>query len=903
MSPERCIAHYRITAKLGEGGMGEVWRATDTKLNREVAIKVLPAAFAADPDRLSRFVREAQVLASLNHPNIAAIYGVEEGALVMELVEGPTLAGRIAQGPIPLDEALPMARQIAEAIEYAHERGVIHRDLKPANIKITPEGRVKVLDFGLAKAMSGEGTSADPINSPTLTMGATTAGVILGTASYMAPEQAKGKPADRRADIWAFGVILAEMLTGRVLYTGETVSDVLASVIKDTPALDALPAATPLGIRRLLRRCLERDPRRRLQAIGEARFVLEEPEETAPAAPGAPATAVASGRGPGWANVALATLALAGIALGVVHFRESRAEAIPVRFEIPAPENAFIANGGIAISPDGRRIAFVASAGTGPTMVWVRPLDSLEARALPGTENTGFAPFWSPDSRFIGFGAAGALKKVDARGGPTQTLCEITSVIVGGSWSIDGFILFSSATTAIYRVPQAGGVPELVTALDEAKGELGHLRPWFLPDGRHFFYSARMSSPDQSTLYLASIDGKERRRLLVTRQAGAYAPPAAGAKNGHLLFLRGTTLMAQPMDPDRLELAGESFPVAEHVGSVLGMGWFSVSANGVLVYRSGASAADQVAQLSWHDRAGKQLGALGQPTNFTGGMELSPDGSRVATEEMDASGNHDIWIRDVARGVPTRFTFDQGYDREPHWSPDGSRVAFASDRGHGGRYSIYVKPSNGSGNEELLLDDSASSIPGAWSPSGAFLIYQRSDQKDARTGLDLWTLPLPPAKTKPEIYLQTVFAERQPQFSPDGRWVAYISNESVPSQYQVYVQPFPPGGGKFQISTGTGGTEPRWRRDGKEIFYLAADGKLMAVEVKTTPRFEPGSPQALFDAHAIYSNPTSMPVNFKYDVSPDGRRFLVERVYIPVQQNATAPPIIALVNWQTALKQ
>jgi len=369
MNPQQTIAHYRITAKLGEGGMGEVWRAMDTKLNREVAIKVLPAAFAADPDRLARFTREAQVLASLNHPNIAAIYGVEDRALVMELVEGTTLAERIAQGPISLDEAVPIAHQIAEAIEYAHERGVIHRDLKPANIKITSEGRVKVLDFGLAKAMSGEAPSADPINSPTLTMRATIAGVILGTAGYMAPEQAKGKPADRRADIWAFGVVLAEMLIGRALYTGETVSEVLASVIKDTPALDALPAATPLGIRRLLRRCLEKDPRRRLQAIGEARFILEEPEETAQPALETPATPLASRPGFGWLNLALAMLALAGIAVGLVHFRESRREAVPVRFEIPAPENAVIANGGIAISPDGRRIAFVAGTGARPTMV------------------------------------------------------------------------------------------------------------------------------------------------------------------------------------------------------------------------------------------------------------------------------------------------------------------------------------------------------------------------------------------------------------------------------------------------------------------------------------------------------------------------------------------------------
>ena len=901
MGPQQTIAHYRITAKLGEGGMGEVWRGIDTRLNREVAIKILPDAFAGDPDRLTRFTREAQLLASLNHPNIAAIYGVEDRALVMELVEGATLAERIAQGPIPLEEALPIARQIAEALEYAHERGIIHRDLKPANIKLTPDDRVKVLDFGLAKAISGEVVAADPINSPTLTMRATTAGVILGTAGYMAPEQAKGKPADRRADVWAFGVVFAEMLTGRPVYSGETVSEVLAAVIKDTPALDALPGATPPGIRRLLRRCLEKDPRRRLQAIGEARFILEEPEENAPAAPEAVATPPASSRGFGWVNVGLAILALAGIAVGVVHFREPRRENAAVRFEIAAPENAAIENGGIAVSPDGRRIAFVATAGAGSSMIWVRSLDSLQARPLPGTENVSFAPFWSPDSRFIAFGVSGALKKVDADGGPPQTLCEIPSLIVGGSWSTDGVIVFGGATTALYRVSQAGGVPKLVTALDEAKGEMGHLRPWFLPDGRHFLYNARMSSPDQSAIYLGSIDGNERKRLLVARQAGAYAPPTAGAKYGHLLFLRDATLMAQPMDPRRLEFAGEPFPVAEHVGSVLGMGWFSVSPNGVLVYRSGQSAL-QTTRLTWHDRDGNQLGTLAQLASYPGGMELSPDGSRVAIEEIDASGNHDIWIRDVARGVSTRFTFDQAWDREPHWSPDGSRLAFASDRGHAGRFSIYLKASSGSGNEELLFDDPASAMPGAWSPDGRHLIYQRSDPKDAGTGFDLWTLPLPPANPKPEIYVQTPFAKRQPQFSPDGRWVVYVSDESVRNQYQVYVQPFPPGAGKFQISTGAGGTQPRWRRDGKEIFYVAADGKLMAVGVKTTPRFEPGTPQALFDAHVTAANVAAMAANFKYDVAPDGKRFLIQRLYIPVEQHATAPPITVVMNWQAAVK-
>ena len=895
MIPQEFIGgHYRILSKLGQGGMGEVWRANDTKLNRDVAIKILPEAFAEDADRMARFTREAQILASLNHPNIAAIYAVEARALVIELVEGPTLAERIEQGCIPLDEALPVARQIIEALEYAHERNVVHRDLKPANIKITPEGRVKVLDFGLAKAMANDTGPGDPMVSPTLTMRATMAGTIMGTAAYMSPEQARGKNVDKRADIWAFGVVFYEMLTGRSLFGGgETVSDSLAAVITRDPDWADLPAGTPAPIRKLLERCLRKDPKIRLRDIGEARIAVDEPLTPSDAV-SKPAPPMRR-RFPWWTAAAF-VLALAGIAVGVVHFGEPHPDVTPVRFEIPAPEKLVVGNGGIAISPDGRRLAFIAAGADGSSKVWVRSLDSLAARVLPGTDGAGYLPFWSPDSRFIAFGAGGTLKKVDAGGGPPQTLCEISASITGGSWNSDGVILFGHSSSGIYRVSQAGGVPTQITTPDEAHGEAGHLRPWFLSDGRHFIYIARTNNAEQSINYLASLDSKERTRLVATRQAAAYAPPTGGSKFGHLLFLRDNTLMAQPMDPRRYELTGEPFPVAEHVGSLLAMGWFSVSANGVLVYRSGESAGDQLAQLAWFDRQGKPLGSLG-PAGAYFGLELSPDGARVAVDELDNS-TRDIWILDAARGVPTRFTFDPGVHREPHWSPDGSRLVFASDRGHGGRWSIYQKPSNGSGNEELLLDDTAPLLPGGWSPDGRRLIYQRID---AKTNLDLWILPLSPGG-KPEVYLQTPFVERQPQFSPDGRWVAYASNESISNQYQVYVQPFPPGAGKFQVSTGAGGAEPHWRRDGKEIFYLGADGKLMAVEIKTQPRFEAGVPQALFDTHIVTPTLLSMLGSFKYDVTPDGRRFLVDRISTAADQRGTVAPITVVLNWQAGVK-
>jgi len=577
MSPPQTIAHYRITAKLGEGGMGEVWRATDTKLNRDVAIKILPEAFAQDPDRMARFTREAQVLASLNHPNIATIYGVEERALIMELVEGETL-----HGPLPVDTALDYARQIAEALEYAHERGIVHRDLKPANIKVTPEGRVKVLDFGLAKAMSSDAASGNPESSPTLTMRATMAGVIMGTAAYMSPEQARGQEADRRADIWAFGVVLYEILTGRQLFAGLTISDTLAAVLKTEPDLAGVPAQ----VRPIVERCLRKDPRRRWQAIGDVRLALED------GAPAAPLATLAQQRLSKLPWVVAAALLLALIGLAVVYFREPsepsyQASLLPPEKAVFTPVT--LSSGGFALSPDGRALAFVATQDN-RTLLWIRRLDALTAHPLAGTDNA-YYPFWSPDNRFVGFFMDDKLKKIEVTGGPPHVICE-AGLGRGGSWNQEGTIIFAGLDRTVHRVSAAGGQPVKLTAMDAASAENAHYWPSFLPDGRHFLYAVRRALDENSAIFAGSIDARpgpeQRLELVKTLLNGVYAPPGGPdwiGRAGWLMYLRENTLFAQRFDTAKLKLEGEAVPAAENVGSVRGamLAGFSVSARGVLV--------------------------------------------------------------------------------------------------------------------------------------------------------------------------------------------------------------------------------------------------------------------------------------------------------------------------------
>ena len=876
MGPQAFIAHYRITSKLGEGGMGVVYRATDTKLNRDVAIKVLPDSFAGDPDRLERFTREARVLASLNHPNIAAIYGVEERALVMELVEGRTLAERIARGAMPLEDALPLVNQLVEGLEYAHEKGVVHRDLKPANIKVTPEGRLKILDFGLAKAFSAESSAGNPEISPTLTMRATLAGVIMGTAGYMAPEQARGHAVDKRADIWAFGVVLYEMLTGGQLFGGATVSETLSAVLKQEPELGRVPPK--LG--KLLRLCLTKDPRLRLRDIGDVRALIDD----ASIAPGAePRHSLLP-----WALAAAMGLALA--VLAAIHFRErplGPMTAPPVvRFQIAPPGGGAFYGRSLALSPDGRQLAFTARTKSGRSLLWVRALDSPEARALPDTENAAY-PFWAPDGRSLAFWAGGRLKRIESSGpGPVQTLCNVTSM-EGGDWSRDGVILLGTLDDGILRVPQAGGEPARITTPDRAHGERMHGFPQALPDGRHYLYlSIAPEREDASGVYVASFDGKERKRLAGTKNSFSYAPPSGTGRPGHLLFLRDDVLMAQPLNPESFELAGEAFSVAHQVASMLNWGFFAVS-NGVLAYRSGVVGG---AQLTWFDRTGKPVGSVGEHASYSD-IALSPDGSRVAVEQISQTSSANIWLIDVAHGVPTQFTFDEGhYDFDPVWSPDGNRVAFSSDRE--GPAGLHLKESSGARPEERLHNANVIERPCGWSRDGRFLMYVRRGRS-----FNLWVLSdlmEDPAKRKAAPYLETPFNATQCQFSPDSRWVAYTSDESRHGS-EIYVQSFPGGAGRFLVSQ-NGGVQPRWRRDGTELFYASADGKLMAVDVKTAPTFQAGIPHVLFDAGIVTGS--GYQFAFRYDVAPDGQRFLVNNA-----QAGGGELITVVTNWEAGLKR
>ena len=861
----RQFGPYSVASLVAKGGMGEIYRARDTKLGRDVALKILPATFARDPERLTRFQREARLLASLNHPHIAAIYGMEESGglhgLVMELVPGETLANA---GPLPLLKALTICLQIAEGLEEAHRKNITHRDVKPANVKVTPEGIVKILDFGLAKAMAWEQSEVDLSELPTVSAVATEEGRILGTPGYMSPEQVRGKAVDKQTDIWAFGCLMYELLTGKHAFHRETLTDTIAAVLERDPDWQALPPATPAAVRDLLRRCLQKDKDRRLRDIGDARIEIEEKLCAAPAValPDASHT-----RSPwlAWIVAAIATLAF--VSTLVLYFRQGPvAEPAEMRLEIATPSTAFPLD--FALSPDGRYIVFVAS-GDGPQRLWLRALDKTESQPMAGTEGASF-PFWSADSRSIGFFATGKLKRIDIAGGPPQALAN-TSLTISGAWNADGTILFNTTGFAgpLSRVSATGGDPVVVTRL--AAGQASHRFPRFLPDGRYFLFWA-IGSPEASGIYLGSLDGGEPKRLTAADSYGAYFA------SGMIVFIRQTTLMAQHFDLKRGELTGDPVRLADPVSLATGIGGFSVSVNKQLAYRF----AGRFGQLRWYDRTGKVVGVAGDLDPNAGLYPaLSPDGGRVILQRT-VQANSDLWLMDLIRGGMTRLTFDPSLDSTPLWSPDGTRMAYVSNRKS--VFNLYWKPSSGAGAEDLLLETPNNKFTNDWSKDGRFLLYTGLDPK---TGRDLWVLPITGNDRKPIMFVKTPFEETNGQFSPDGRWVAYETDES--GQFQIVVQPFPVPNAKWQVSTG-GGTQPRWRADGKELYFIAPDEKLMAVPVTATDvTFAAGIPAPLFSAPLVRGGGANRQ---EYAVSRDGR-FLLNQPAEP----STTPPITRILNW------
>ena len=889
------LGPYEVLAQIGAGGMGEVYQAHDTKLGRDVAIKVLPPDFLNDPQRLARFQREARMLAALNHPNIATIYGLEQSGgatcLVMELVPGETLANRVKSGPLPVEEAMRLAVQVAEALEAAHEKNIIHRDLKPTNVKVTPEGKVKVLDFGLAKAFAGNAENDDPSNSPTLSATATMQGVILGTAAYMSPEQARSKMCDKRADIWAFGCLLYELLTGKHMFRGETVTEILAAVLKEEPDWRALPASTPSKIRDLLRRCLQKDLRRRLHDAADARIEIEEalaaPADEEPAA-------AAKGLRVRWREIlvwGVASLLLAGfISMAVWKLKpSSTSPPQPVTRTVinlaPGQQLAGLDSGpSVALSPDGTHLAYVASQG-GAQQLYLRVMDTLDAKPIPGTEGA-INPFFSPDGQLVGFFGDGKLKKVSISGGAALTLGDATRPY-GANWGSRGMIAFvPSNGSGLQQVSDEGGMPQPLTHLE--KGELNHLWPEFLPGGKAVLFAAGSTSFNFTNARVAvqSVGTGERRNLVQVGTNPRYAP------TGHLVYAQGGSLMAVQFDPQRLAITGTAVPVVEGVlqSPVSGAAQYSFSATGSLVYVPGGVQSNQ-SKLVWVSRNGAEQ-PLAAPARAYRGPRLSPDGHQVAVAIQEQESQ--VWLYDLSRETLTRLTFGGTVNNNPSWTPDGKRIAFESNKE--GPLNIFWQLADGTGGLERLTTSEYVQVPHSWAPDGQLLAYAEAT---STTGYDIWMLRMGESSAgsgqvrKAQPFLRTRFDEAVPRFSPDGRWLAYVSNES--GRNEIYVQPYPGPGGKWQISTESG-REPVWNRNGREVFYRSGD-KMMAVEITTQPSFIMGKPRMLFEGR-YRPTPATSP---NYDVSPDGQRFLMLK---PVEQEQAAPTQINVVlNWFEELKR
>jgi serine/threonine protein kinase len=882
------VGPYEIVSLISRGGMGEVYRAVDTRLDRVVAIKLLSPSVVESVSRRDRFEREARAVSSLNHPHICALYDVGERDdtpfLVMEHVEGETLADRLKRGALPTGDVLRYSIEIAGALEHAHNHGIIHRDLKPANVMLTHAG-VKLLDFGVAKLKghASIGVGASAVVPPLETI--TEDGTVVGTLQYMAPEQLEARDSDTRTDIFAFGAVVSEMATGQRAFSGPNRASVMEAILNHDPApCSSVNREAPAVLDEIVARCLAKSPDDRWQTASDLKHALAEIADASP-----PISGTASS-GSAWriprARVAGATIAviaiLTAIALAVTYSRRLPADARALRFIVPPPENGNFSQSSafMAMSPDGQSLAFVASSREGRNTLWVRSLDALNARPLPGTDDAG-QPFWSSDGRFLAFGrtsGADTLNTIDVVGGHPQGVAGTRAA--PGAWNEDDVILFPGGRQqgGLYRVSASGGSPTPVTSLDTTRGEISHAWPQFLPDGRRFIFLARSTQPEHDgVVYAGSLDSRDRVRLVRADSQAVYAP------QGYLLYLRVNTLVAQPFDPTRLRVTGEPIPIAEQVERTVGTfrGAFSISRTGVLAYRPIGETG-----LAWYDRAGRQLQQI-DPLGHYSNPALSPDEQRLAVGRLDfETGASDIWVMDLARGgLASRVTFDAAAEEMPIWRPDGSRLVFRTPTG------LHERASSGSGNPELLLSTGpAIGYAQDWSHDGAALIYHRLGRE---TGLDIWMLPIVGSRT-PVPLLHTPFQEGYARLSPDGRWMAYVSDES--GRFEVYVRAFPSGEGPRQISN-SGGLEPAWSGDGSELFYLAPDRKLMSVAVRAGSTFDAEQPTRLFETRmSVVFNPTY--TRNQYAVSRDGQRLLINQT-IPA---APPSPITVVVNWQAALK-
>ena len=887
----KTLSHYKVLEKIGQGGMGEVYRAEDTNLSREVAIKVLPEQFTQDPQRLARFEREAKLLASLNHPNIAAIYGLEEADgvrfLTLELVPGDTLAERVAKGPVPVEEALEVCRQIAEGVEAAHEKGVIHRDLKPANVKVTPEGKVKILDFGLAKAFEAEPPVTDISQSPTLTEEMTKAGVILGTAAYMSPEQAKGQPVDKRTDIFAFGCVLYELLTAKRAFAGDTITETIASVLKSEPAWEVLPEGAPWRALDLLRQCFEKDLRERLQHIGDARIqinrALTEPE---PVSPTGPTTQVPTARWRSATTVGLVVVTV--LTMGLLVWSLTRqvplTEQSLTRWIVglpPARQLVLNFYQGIALSPDGQSLVYAVEGSDGLPELYLRPLDQLEARPLSGTKSSsglgfgGATSFFSPDGQWVGFFADLQLKKVSVEGGVPVVVCNVPDYGYGASWGLDDHIILGNRTAGLTSVPASGGEPQALTTPNRENGEVGHTWPSFPPGGETLLFTIETDKgPRIGVLNLKTREWQQLSDL------GEASQPRYVA-TGHLLYAQSGGVWVLPFDLARVEPRGSPTLMVKDVYTdpIYGA-HFALSDNGTLVYVPGGAGERR---LVWVDRDGQATPLPQEPSRYQS-VRLSPDGTRVVFDIADRGGR-DIWVDEIDRGTRTRLT-DGGTSFNPIWTPDGRHITFSFGRAKNGG-DLYRIPVDRSGLQEPLLTGTTPKSPSSWSPDGRSLAFYGSNPS-----LDIGVLA-DKDDAAPVDLLATPYHERTPMFSPDGHWLAYVSSQT--GSGEVYLQPYPGPGSKTLISTG-GGFEPLWSSDGRELFYRQGNGeRMIAVAVETHPQLKVGKPRLLFEG-PYFARRGGFPTS--YDVSPDGRFLMIRS-----DPDSTPTHFNVILNWFEELQR